>query len=346
MTREAPSYVRRFARLPRVLELLADYPNGLSLGELAKRVGASTGELREDLLAFYSADLAAAGLIRLPPPLEFLGPDGEDEDPGSAEIVRIAGDPGIEELGVQYVSASELALLFAAGRVLQDLEPSDEHLAAALDVLAETMYGEPAESVSPVHQRFDAALNPLHEAIGERRRVRIVYSRAWRSGVGERVIEPYRLINTRRGWEVDAGPPDESGAIRTYLLANIRDLEVLAERFEPPADLAGRLERQRQTSTVRVRLPQSARWPAEMYAEQVTVITDDELSCTVDLELLPPLAHRAGLLLLAAGPSAELLAPVELRSAGADLARELLDHHRRTEGIEPSVPFVTGPDDS
>jgi predicted DNA-binding transcriptional regulator YafY len=327
---EAPSYVRRFARLPRVLELLAEYPNGLPVDELAAKVGAPVGELRQDLLAFYSADLVEYGLDRPPATLEFLGPEGGDEDPSEAEVVRISGDPGLDELGVQYVGASELALLFTAARVMQDLEPSDEHLARAIDVLAETMYGEEPGEETLEHHRWDEALGPLQTAVHEHRRVRIVYSRAWHLGVSERVIEPYQLVNTRRGWEVDAGPVDESGGIRTYLLANLREVELLPDGFDPPVDLGGCLERQRETSRVRVRLPQSARWTAEMYAEEVHVVADDEVFCTLDLDLLPPLEHRVGLLLMAAGPTAEVIDPDELRASGSRLAQELLDHHRRT----------------
>jgi proteasome accessory factor C len=329
---EAPSYVRRFARLPRVLELLADYPDGLPLDELAAKVGAPVDELRQDLFAFYSADLVEFGLYRAPAALEFVGPEGYDENPDDAEVVRISGDPGLDELGVQYVSASELALLFTAARALQDLDPEDEHLARAIDVLAETVYGGEDAGEASEHRFWNDFLDPLQTAVREHRAARIGYSRAWSTGVRERVIEPYQLVNTRRGWEVDAGPVDERGAIRTYLVANVREVELLAEHFEPPDDLAGVLARQREVSRVRVRLPQSARWTAEMYAEDVHVVADDEEFCTLDLDLLPPLEHRVGLLLVAAGPTAALLEPTELRSAGAALARELLDHHRRTIG--------------
>ena len=43
--------------------------------------------------------------------LEFLGPDGDgDIDPHEAEVVRAVNDRPTEELGVEYVDASELAL--------------------------------------------------------------------------------------------------------------------------------------------------------------------------------------------------------------------------------------------
>jgi proteasome accessory factor C len=316
-----------------VLELLSDYPNGLPLDQLAQRLDAPVAELREDLFAFYAADLVEFGLHRPPATLEFLGPDGDDVDPHEAEIIRISGDPGLDELGVQYVTAGELALLFAAARRLQDLDPEDAHLAEAVDVLAETMYGEPLGEASSSHRRWVDALDPLQEAIREHRRVRIVYSRAWRTGVSDRTIEPYRLVNTRRGWEVDAGPLDEAGAMRTFLLGNIRQAELLPETFEPPHDLAEAWMRQRATTRVRVRLPQSARWAADMYAEEIQVVADDEVSSTLDLDLLPPLEHRVGLLMVAAGRDAEVLEPAQLAFAGASLAKELLEHHRRTTDL-------------
>ena len=157
--------------------------------------------------------------------------------------------------------------------------------------------------------------------------MRIVYSRAWDAGVRERVIEPYRLLQTGRGWEIDAGPVDERGELRTFLLANVRESEVLEETFEVPSDLPRLLEGKRATVRVRVEVPQSGRWAADMYAESVAVVEDRELSAVLDVELLPPLRHRLGLLLLAAGPESRVLEPAELEDAGAELARRLVEHH-------------------
>ena len=65
-----------------MFELLLAHPDGVPLGTLAEEVGVPADELREDLLAFYTADPLEndrmAGLWR-PPVLEFLGPDGDRE---------------------------------------------------------------------------------------------------------------------------------------------------------------------------------------------------------------------------------------------------------------------------
>lgn len=322
-----PRYVARIARLPRVLEWLMGHPDGLPLATLAAEVGVPTAELREDLLAFYAADAGPQWLMGLTRAdvLEFVGSEGDEVDPNEAEVVRLVDERPVTDLGVEYVDASELALVYTAARGLLDIEPDNEDLAGAVEVLTETMGVVPdGEEPVPVWNR---PLRPLREAVASRSKVRIDYSRAWEPGVSSRVIEPYHLVQTRRGWEVDAGPLDEQGHLRTYLLSNIRSVEPVGETFEPPADLAARLAAQRATHRVEVVLPHSGRWAADMYAESVEVLEADEESVKLGLELLPPLERRVGMLLLAAGPDAFVVAPPELDDAGAVLAEELLVHH-------------------
>ncbi|GAA1502132.1 helix-turn-helix transcriptional regulator [Nocardioides humi] len=332
-----PRYVSRIARLPEVFARLAASPDGLALQALAEEFGTTVAELREDLLAFYTADIGGEWLLSRPEVLEFLGPDGDTEDPGTADVVRLVSESPID-LGVEYVDAGELGRVHAAARALLEIEPDNAELAEALDVLAETMFG-PATAGAVGDDAGDDAgdderaaarsrlLPELRRAQGERRGLRIVYSRAWEPGVTEREIEPYRLVQTRRGWEVDAGPVDDRGRIRTYLLSNIRSVEVLDRTFAVPDDLAGLLARQRATTRVRVLLPQEARWVADFYAEQVRFVEDDEQDVVVDLELLPPVEERVGRLLVTAGPTATVLDPPALDSAGVVLAEELLLHH-------------------
>ena len=324
-----PKYVERISRLPGVFEHLLAHPDGMALRELAEDFHVDPETLREDLLAFYAADVAPDLLLGLMRPgvLEFLGPDGDDEDPAAAEIVKISDPRSIDELGVEYVDASELALIYTAATSLLDVEPDNTDLAAAIDALSETMLGDAAsDGAGPAP--WNRLLEPI--AQGQKRRVRvdIVYSRAWEVGVSERTIEPYKLVRTRRGWEVDAGPIDDRGKIRTFLLSNIRAARLGDETFALPDDLERRLEEQRATTVVRVEIPQSARWAADMYAEQVSVVDDRETAVELELELLPPLEHRLGLLLLAAGSDARVLEPSELSGCQVDLAGVLSDHHR------------------
>jgi proteasome accessory factor C len=335
-----PKYVQRIARLPEVFALLIAQPGGLPLTELASQVGVPSDELRQDLLAFYTADLNPMlfGLSR-PTVLEFLGPDGDEVDPNDAEVVRVVDERPGDELGVEHLDASQLGLIYNAAKALLDLDPDDEDLRAAMDELTETMLGTappvaetraPTSLDTPGPRPWNRPLEPLEDAVEGHRMARITYSRAWSEGVGERVIAPYRLVKTRRGWEVDAGPPDEEGRIRTFLLPHIRECELLDETFDPPADLDTLLAEQRATTRVRVRIPHAARWAADFYAERVEAVDDDDLTTTLDLDLLPPVDHRVGLLLLIAGEDAQVLRPAGLIAAGPALAAELLAHHRST----------------
>jgi hypothetical protein len=120
--------------------------------------------------------------------------------------------------------------------------------------------------------------------------------------------------------------------VRTYLLSHIRSVEVLEETFVPPPDVETRLAAQRTTTTVRMELPHSARWAADMYAEAVLTVEDGDDTVVADLALLPPVERRVGLLMLAAGGDVRVLSPAALVSSGPALAAELLDHHRRRPG--------------
>lgn len=327
-----PKYVERFARLPKVFERLQRHPDGLPLEELAADFDIPVQALREELLAFYTADIGGRWLLTRPEVLEFLGPDGDTEDPGTAGVVRIVAEVPAD-IGVEYVDAGELGLAYTAALALLETEPGNEELGQAIDVLTETMFGPSAAAgegsgeATPLVPAWNRLLPVFREALDAGRAVRIVYSRAWHPGVTEREIEPYQLVQTRRGWEVDAGPPDDEGRLRTFLLSNIRSAEILQRPFVTPEDLAERLVEQRATTRVRVLLPQSARWAADFYAEQVTLVEDDEEDVVVDLDLLPPVERRVGRLLLAAGPLATVIDPAELDSAGVVLAEELMVHH-------------------
>ena len=146
----------------------------------------------------------------------------------------------------------------------------------------------------------------------------------------ERVIEPLRLLQTHRGWEVDAGPVGPEGNLRTFILSNIRSVQVLDETFEPPAGAASLLERQRRTSRVRLEITQDGRWAARQYAERVTVVDEDEEKVTLNLDLLPPVGERVGLIMLASGTSTRVISPGAVLPEAMGLIEELLHHHGRS----------------
>lgn len=328
-----PKYVQRFARLPRVFEVLAARPEGMSLAELGAAVDVEPGELHTDLLAFYTADVNPRLFgLSMPAAIEFFSADtGDEVDPNVADWVRLTDDRPAEAIGVEHVDAGELALVYTAAVALAETEPDNADLAAAIDALTDAV----GVDESPEGRAPNDFVSRLRDAVESRHRVRIEYSRAWKEGVIERVIEPYRLIRTRRGWEVDSGPADDQGRLRTYLVVHIRTLDVLDETFVRPADVDARLAAQRTTRRVRVQIPHDARWAADFHAEQVHVVEQDETDVVLDLDLLPPVDRRLGLLLLAAGLDSAVLDPQGLVRAGPDLARVLLAHHRGSDEARP-----------
>ena len=322
------AYATRLAALPRALAILELHPAGLPLADLAAELDVRPDDLREVFLAYYLADLVELGSFGQPV-VEFFAPgaaidDIDDVDPATAQWLRVVASDPEQELGVDHLSAEQLGRLFEAGTDLLALEPDNVTLRSALDAFQAALW--PAEGPSGAGWRAPVA-QALHQAAQEARRVRITYVRQWHPGSGERVIDPYRLVRTRRGWEVDAGPADDVAAVRTFLVSGIGDSKVLDERFEMPSDVDDLLAAQRAPVTVELVVPQERRWAVERYAESVTVLADDEESVSLRADLLPPVEQRLGLLLLSCGPSAFVMAPSNLLDAGVETAAVLLAHH-------------------
>lgn len=327
----SPKYVARIVRLLDVFEQLKAHPHGVPLLRLAEECHIPADELREDLLAYYTADPGGwlLGLTRRHV-LEWSSSDTDpdDIDPRDAAVVRLIDEPS--DLGVEYLSADELALVYTAAVAALDLagREGDEALEEAIDIIAQTMFGD-AEPASPSSWR-PPYLHDLQDAACDRRKVRITYSRQWETGVFERVIEPWRLVQTTvRGWEIDAGPVRANGRLRTYLMSNVRELEVLDDTFELPADAERLLAEQRRTTAVQLALPHRARWALDEYAESSTVVSDRADYFTAEVELLEPVGWRVGLLTLAGGDETRVLEPATMVSEGPALARRLLEHHTR-----------------
>jgi proteasome accessory factor C len=320
----AARYAQRVEHLARMFGILLLHPAGLAIDDLARELGTSAAELRADLVVFMNRELpveldwALVGDLGL----EFLGAQGEQTESRDAARVRLTSDAPLAELGVAMLSAQQLGPLVRAAADLLAVEPDNEALRGALDRLTRTLMAG-VEASQPYGATVAAT---LRRAVEEHRRVRIEYARAWRPGVSTRVVEPYRVVSTRRGFEVDAGPLDDTGALRTFLVSGIRSCEVLVETFVPPSDVAERIAESRSTTPVRLVVPRDLAWVVDRLAESVTVTRADE-DLEVLADVLPPVADRVGLLLAVAGPDAFVVEPTELADVGATTAHRLLEHH-------------------
>lgn len=322
MTPSVARFAERIGTLSNALTILELHPEGLPLAQLAAELDTATESLRQTLLAYYVADVAEHAGFRLPV-IEFVGGDGDDE-PAWGDVVRVVSPDPERELGVEHLTAEQLGALHGAGSDLLALEPDNDVLRSALEAFETSLWPVTSSDSADVGAEIAAKVN---RAAQERRRVRIVYARAWHPGTAERVIDPYRVIRTRRGWEVDAGPADKAARIRTFLASGIRELSLLEETFERPGNVDDLVSAQRSAVEVEFVLPQTGRWAVERFAESVTVLQDDEESVKVRAALLPPVEQRAGLILISCGPEAFVMAPSSMLNSGATVAQQLLDHH-------------------
>jgi predicted DNA-binding transcriptional regulator YafY len=317
-------YAQRVHRLARVFGLLLNHPEGLSMEQLADASGLSVRELRSDFEVFMNRDVPVSTDIALTQGigLEFVSEQGEETVSTDAERVRLTSDAPLTELGLEYFSADVIGPLYRAARDLSATEPDNTVLAQAVQRL-ETTLMTGIDGRAPYGGPVAAA---LRDAAARHRRVRIDYWRAWRPGRTTRLIDPYRVVSTRRGFEVDAGPLDDQGAIRTFLVSGIRSLEVTDEPFDRPGDVDARIAASRTITEVRVVVPRDLLWVVGRFAETMRVLqADDDLE--VAAFVLPPVADRVGLMMTIAGPQAFVVTPESLTGAGVASARRLLEHH-------------------
>jgi proteasome accessory factor C len=317
-------FVNRVATLPRIIEVLS-YHGVVPISSVATEVGLKEQEVR-DLLRRYYVSEDPRTRIGLPPPIAFLDDRGEEAEPAEATCVRLQGDYADEDLAFDYTPMAYIAKAYRIARDQSYLDPDNALLRSAVEKLRATLDPE----MGTTAPTGEAALSPAewYRAAVDHRRVRLLYARAWRPGTTERVIDPYRVVRTRRGWEVDAGPPDEDGRLRTFLLTGVVDAEVLDETFDPPADVVDLLVAQRRTTRVRFSVPEEKVWVVERQAERADRVDSDGQATIVDAELLEPVHDRIATILVISGADARVLDdPVTGGDAGALLARRLLQHH-------------------
>lgn len=303
-----------FLRLSKVLNLLHAHPRGLSLGYLAEQVGVPEERLREEILDFYTADVLG---VR-PDTIVFVSADGNEQDPALAEVVRVICDAPSAELGVQALSPQQWFEVYETASQVARMHPEDQALTGAVDIIRDRI-------LAGMPQRPDSDTGRiLAEAIQQHRVLRIEYSRAWKPGLVTRTVSPLRLVETGRGWELDALQDD--GELRTFIIDRIRAVTVTPEAFDHPVGIDERLAEQRRSTIVDVVVPTRYQWAVDRYAESTQVIEGDEGDISIRAEFLPPVDERVGLILITA-PDSFVLRPDGLKDAGREMARVLLDHH-------------------
>lgn len=309
-----------------VVALIEEYGDSLSLQSLSDALDVPVETIRRQVrLHDVDVPIDRIGLV---PEIWIEAAELDDcGDPAATspqDIVCIGNgtDYARRVLGTERFGAAVLAPLYEAAAELSLHEPDNEVLAGATATLLRRFL----PGMRP-HSRFRAeTIAELSRAIGSGNQVRIRYSRAWEPGVFDRVIEPYALVRTRRGIEVDAGPIHADGSIRTYLVSRILGIETLPQQFERPEDADRIAAAHREPTIVTGRVPQDREWAIRKWADEFRVVARTDEGTRFRAALLPPVPSRAGLMQLVAGPDAHFDDP-DLRDAAATLAEDLLAHH-------------------
>ncbi len=326
-----PRYVQRLGMVFEALAVLDLYPGGLELADLAELLEVDEHGLRADLIAYNAGtDLGPDGMTAW---VEFLtrvpsDPADDDDELYAAATEAVAvrlHNPGSGIPGqAGGLSVAEVGQVLIAAEDLARVEPHNMALAQVIAQLRSRWLPGVTEVWRPsLDRRFESELTTAME---ECRVVDIEYDRAWRPGVVSRRIEPYALVRTQRGFEVDAGPVQSDGGIRTYLVNQIKRLVVSADTFTRPPNADELCAANRQATTVHVVMPRERQWVTEYLAERVVVSAADD-DVALEMSVIEPLADRVGLVLLQAGPGAFVTEPDHLAEADDALARRLLAHH-------------------
>lgn len=347
MAARIPKFAQRLGQTAEALQILSLYPaQGLPIGELATLLGTTEYEIRETLDSFSRGQYLDDDPGRvMGSRIDFYDapiPTGADEEalgdwldehtvePDAAGWVRLVpGDSDADPFNVMLGVEQIVELLTCADSLFRT-EPGNEDLREAIAALR--LHWFPDTALSSQFLSRSSSLPLIRQAISEKRKVRFTYSREWQPGVGDRVVEPYALRRTYLGFELDAGPVGANGRIRTFLLRNIWQIEMLDDRFERPADVEALIAANRDTVLVQLYVPMMSKRTYEGLMLDWRVVKEDDPrpdgERLLEVELQQPFAERLAMIMFRAGPgSAVESGPPELWDAAARRAQELLVHH-------------------
>lgn len=313
-----PRYTQRVVSVADALPVLQAHPEGMRIEELAAQLGVSVDDLTEDLQQASLVDVVDPRATSLQAGIAFVDDSGMWVPPAKSSKIKLVDDEAFDAMGLNLLSPIEALLLVQIGRAIAKVD-RDPHLRSALDKLEEAVRlstsAEPPEGV-PI-------LDTLNAAVADRRRIAIVYSKAWNPAVITRTVDPLGLALVDGVWELDAGPVD-GGDIRSYLVRRIRSCEVLDETFEVDDEMRRLLAARRGTADVLMVVPPDMVWLLNTAAEKVVVDRTDLSGTEVVVTVREPIEARLGVILAAMGPEAFVVHPPHYRDVQATLAGRLL----------------------
>lgn len=307
-------------RLPRLLALvpyLLARP-GAPIDDVAADFDVTPRQLRRDLELLWMCGLPGYG----PGDLVDLSFEGD--------TVTVTFDAGMRR--PLRLSGAEATALVVALRALAEA-PGVVDAGAVRRALAkiEAAAGQADGVVVGLATREEAALASVRDALDRRRALRIRYYAASRDAVGERTVDPMRLLLVEGRSYLEAWCRSAAG-VRLFRLDRMERVAILDEPAEPPpqarpTDVSGGLFRPDPAQQVAVlSLAPDARWVAEYYPVEELTETEGG-AATVRMRY----ADTGWMVRLVLGLGADVVVrePAELAAAVAERARDAVrrSHH-------------------
>ncbi len=310
----------RTARLLRVAQTLYQYPQGLSPRRLAELCAVSTRTVYRDLKALQ----------------EELG------YPIWQENSRYGLEEGVFLPPLKLTLLEAMTLFLAARLVSRYSDERDPNVESAFGKLAAVLPKAVAQHLSdtirgmvgrPENARYARVFDILSTAWATGRRVRIWYPRmgGGQSRVEERLVEPYFLEPSPIGHSCYLiGFCHHAGALRTFKLERIQQIELTEQPYEIPADFDANSYlksswgvvadeevevRLRFTPTVASRVKECTWHPSQSVAERGDGTLDFAVTVAGTMEITP--------WILSWGAEVEVLSPPQLRDKIAETARRM-----------------------
>ena len=170
-------------------------------------------------------------------------------------------------------------------------------------------------------------LEKLRRAVRERRQVRMQYQSRTQTETGSRELDPYAIVH-RWGWWYVIGFCHLRGSVRTFRVDRIRELTLLEQAFDIPADfdIHTYLEQEQVVQPgfeVRLHFAAQASAMAREYANGWDAL-EQQPDGSLIVTLHAPDLNWAASSILAYGPLVEVLDPPELRCLVQDWAQAIV----------------------
>jgi proteasome accessory factor C len=305
------------ARLPRLLSLvpyLLAHP-GVRVADAAADFGVSEKQLWRDLELLWMCGLPG------------YGPGDLVDLSFSEDTVTVTEDAGMRR-PLRLTTAEATALLVALRALTEVPGMVDGEVVRRAVVKIEAAVGAaaPAGMAVGLTAREEETTSAVRGALDRGRALRIRYYTASRDVVGERTVDPMRLLLVEGRGYLEAWCRSAEG-VRLFRLDRVDDIQELSERAAPPAsarptDVSDGLFRPApDQQEALLRLEPEARWVAEYYP------VDEVVECAEGaVEVALRFTDDAWLvrLVLGLGGRAQVLRPARLRGEVADRAEEAL----------------------